>query len=142
MSPEDPVPRFFSFLLAFMGSMLGIVLSGNLVQMAFFWELTSLFSFLLIGYWHHNQSARDGARIALITPGAGGVCLWLGLLLIGRLVGSLDIDQVVAASDLVRSSDLYMHALVPILIRVFTHTTTLQSPFLRLTRMNAQTTAS
>src|SRR3546814_8340639 len=46
MSPEDPVPRFFSFLLAFMGSMLGIVLSGNLVQMAFFWELTSLFSFL------------------------------------------------------------------------------------------------
>src|SRR3546814_9051653 len=69
MSPEDPVPRFFSFLLAFMGSMLGIVLSGTLVQMAFFWELTSLFSFLLIGYWHHNQSARDGERIALSTTG-------------------------------------------------------------------------
>jgi multicomponent K+:H+ antiporter subunit A len=49
MSPEDPVPRFFSFLLAFMGAMLGIVLSGNLIQLVFFWELTSLFSFLLIG---------------------------------------------------------------------------------------------
>ena len=56
MSPADPVPRFFSFLLAFMGAMLGIVLSGNLIQLVFFWELTSLFSFLLIGYWHHERA--------------------------------------------------------------------------------------
>ena len=48
MSPEDPVPRFFAFLLAFMGSMLGVVLSGNLIQLVVFWELTSLTSFLLI----------------------------------------------------------------------------------------------
>src|SRR3546814_4261729 len=98
--------------------------------MAFFWELTSLFSFLLIGYWHHNQSARDGARIALITTGAGGVCLLLGILLIGRIVGSYDIDQVVAASDLVRSSALYTPALVLILIGAFRseeHTSELQS---------------
>ena len=59
MSARDPVPRFFSFFLAFMGSMLGLVLSGNLIQLAFFWELTSLFSFLLIGYWHHNEKARS-----------------------------------------------------------------------------------
>src|SRR3546814_2101435 len=95
--------------------------------MAFFWELTSLFSFLLIGYWHHNQSARDGARIALITTGAGGVCLLLGILLIGRIVGSYDIDQVVAASDLVRSSALYTPALVLILIGAFTKSA--QFPF-------------
>src|SRR5690606_37956762 len=63
MSPEDPVPRFFSFLLAFTGAMLGIVLSGNLILLVFFWELTSLFSFLLIGYWHHLPPARDGARM-------------------------------------------------------------------------------
>ena len=56
MSPEDPVPRFFSFLLAFMGSMLGVVLSGNVIQLVVFWELTSLFSFLLIGYWYHNSN--------------------------------------------------------------------------------------
>src|SRR5690606_26770924 len=62
MSPADPVPRFYSFLLAFMGAMLGIALSGNLIQLVFFWELTSLFSFLLIGYWHHNPQARDAAR--------------------------------------------------------------------------------
>ena len=73
--PADPVPRFFSFLLAFMGAMLGIVLSGNLIQLVFFWELTSLFSFLLIGYWHQNAQARDGARMALIVTSAGGLCL-------------------------------------------------------------------
>ena len=127
MSPADPVPRFFSFFLAFMGSMLGIVLSGNLVQLAFFWELTSLFSFLLIGYWHHNQSARDGARIALITTGAGGVCLLLGVLLIGRIVGSYDVDKVLAAGDLIQSSALYTPALILILIGAFTKSA--QFPF-------------
>ncbi len=63
------MPRFFAFLLAFMGAMLGIVLSGNLIQLVFFWELTSLFSFLLIGYWHHHGEARDGARMALTVTG-------------------------------------------------------------------------
>src|SRR3546814_15746677 len=79
-----------------MGAMLGIVVSGNLIQIAFFWELTSLFSFLLIGYWHHNKSARDGARMALIVNGAGGVCLLVGLLLLGRMAGSYDVDAVLA----------------------------------------------
>ncbi|RYY29366.1 MAG: monovalent cation/H+ antiporter subunit A [Sphingomonadales bacterium] len=127
MSPEDPVPRFFSFLLAFMGSMLGLVLSGNLVQIAFFWELTSLFSFLLIGYWHQNQSARDAARMALIVTGTGGLCLLLGILLIGKIVGSYDLDVVLAAGDLIRSSDLYTPALILILLGAFTKSA--QFPF-------------
>jgi len=75
MSPEDPVPRFFSFLLAFMGAMLGIAMSGNLILLVIFWEMTSIFSFLLIGYWHHNASARDGARMALTVTGIGGLAL-------------------------------------------------------------------
>src|SRR5690606_1587416 len=96
MSPDDPVPRFFSFLLAFMGAMLGVVLSGNLIQIVLFWELTSLFSFLLIAYWHHSQSARDGARIALTVTAAGGLCLLAGMLLLGHIVGSYDLDVVLA----------------------------------------------
>ena len=99
MSPADPVPRFFSFLLAFMGAMLGIVLSGNLIQLVFFWELTSLFSFLLIGYWHQNAQARDGARMALIVTSAGGLCLFAGVLVIGHIVGSYDLDRVLASGD-------------------------------------------
>src|SRR5690349_618382 len=127
MSSEDPVPRFFSFLLAFMGSMLGLVLSGNIVQLAFFWELTSLFSFLLIGYWHHKQSARDAARMALIVTVSGGLCLLVGLLLIGRIVASYDLDVVLASGDLIRSSTLYVPALILILIGAFTKSA--QFPF-------------
>src|SRR3546814_32189 len=75
MPADDPLSRFFALLLAFMGAMLGIVMSGNVIQLVFFWELTSLFSFLLIGYWNHGASARDGARMALIVTGGGGFCL-------------------------------------------------------------------
>ena len=102
MSPEDPVPRFFAFLLAFMGAMMGVVLSGNLIQLVFFWELTSLFSFLLIGYWHHTAAARDGARMALTVTAIGGLCLLAGVLLLGHIVGSYDLDRVLAAGDLIR----------------------------------------
>src|SRR5690349_695690 len=99
MSREDPVPRFFSFFLAFMGSMLGVVLSGNLIQLVFFWELTSLFSFLLIGYWHHNAAAREGARMSLVITSAGGLCLFAGAVLLGGIAGSYDLDQVLHAGD-------------------------------------------
>ncbi|WP_166361675.1 monovalent cation/H+ antiporter subunit A [Pseudomonas akapageensis] len=111
MSPNDPVPRFFAFFLAFMGAMLGLVISGNLIQMVFFWELTSLFSFLLIGYWHHRADARRGAYMALMVTGAGGLCLLAGVLLLGHVVGSYDLDKVLAAGDLIRA-----HALYPILL--------------------------
>ncbi|RZA12296.1 MAG: monovalent cation/H+ antiporter subunit A, partial [Proteobacteria bacterium] len=127
MAAADPVPRFFSFLLAFMGSMLGLVLSGNLIQIAFFWEMTSLFSFLLIGYWHHNQSARDGARIALIMTASGGVCLLIGFLLLGHMAGSYDVDQVLAAGEAIRTHQLYLPALILILIGAFTKSA--QFPF-------------
>ncbi|HEX4986165.1 MAG TPA: monovalent cation/H+ antiporter subunit A [Burkholderiales bacterium] len=111
MSPADPVPRFYAFFLGFMGSMLGVVLSGNLVQLVFFWELTSLFSFLLIGYWHHRADARRGARMALTVTGAGGLCLLAGVLLLGRIVGSYDLDAVLAAGHVVRGHALYPAAL-------------------------------
>ncbi|MCI3953660.1 MAG: putative NADH:ubiquinone oxidoreductase subunit 5, chain, partial [Burkholderiales bacterium] len=127
MSPEDPVPRFFAFFLAFMGSMLGVVLSGNLIQIVFFWELTSLFSFLLIGYWHHNAAARDGARMALIVTSAGGLCLFAGVLLIGRIVGSYDLDQVLAAREQIQAHALYVPALI--LVAAGAPTKSAQFPF-------------
>ncbi len=127
MSPADPVPRFFAYLHGFMGSMLGLVLSGNLVQLTFFWELTSLFSFLLIGYWHQNETARSGARMALIVTAAGGLCLLVGVLLIGKIAGSYDLDAVLAAAGSIRASELYLPALGLILIGAFTKSA--QFPF-------------
>src|SRR5699024_10397672 len=116
MSSADPMPRFFSYLLAFIGAMLGILLSVNLIQLAFFWELTSLFSFLLIGYRHHDKAARDGARMSLIVTAAGGLCLLAGFLLIGHIVGSYGLSTVLASGDLIRSSPLYPAALVLVLL--------------------------
>lgn len=116
MSPDDPVPRFFAFFLAFMGAMLGLVISGNLVQIVFFWELTSLFSFLLIGYWHHRADARRGAYMALMVTGAGGLCLLAGVMLLGHIVGSYDLDQVLAAGDQIRAHSLYPVMLALMLI--------------------------
>jgi multicomponent K+:H+ antiporter subunit A len=127
MSADDPVPRFFSFLLAFMGAMLGIVLSGNLIQLVFFWELTSLFSFLLIGYWHQTSQARDGARMALIVTSTGGLCLFAGVLVIGHIVGSYDLEQVFAAATKIRVHPLYVPALVLVVLGALTKSA--QFPF-------------
>jgi multicomponent K+:H+ antiporter subunit A len=127
MSEEDPVPRFFSFLLAFMGSMLGIVLSGNIILLSVFWELTSIFSFLLISYWHHNAAARDGARMALTITGIGGFCLLAGLLVLGHIVGSYDLDVVLASGDKIKAHPLYLTTLVLILMGALTKSA--QVPF-------------
>ena len=127
MSPADPVPRFFAFLLAFMGAMMGVVLSGNLIQLAFFWELTSLFSFLLIGYWHHRKDARRGARMALTVTGTGGLAMLAGLLVLGHIVGSYDLDHVLTAAEQVRAHPLYLTALVLVLLGALTKSA--QFPF-------------
>ncbi|MBX3597145.1 MAG: monovalent cation/H+ antiporter subunit A [Rhizobiaceae bacterium] len=127
MSPEDPVPRFYSYLMAFMGSMLGIVNSGNLIQLVVFWELTSIFSFLLIGYWYHNAAARDGARMALTITALGGLCLLAGMLLIGQVVGSYNMDDVLAAGSMIRGHKLYVPILILVLVGAFTKSA--QFPF-------------
>ncbi len=65
LSQQDNAHRFYCYLLLFMGAMLGMVLSGNLLLLMIFWEMTSISSFLLIGFWSHRQDAREG------THGAG-----------------------------------------------------------------------
>lgn len=127
MSPKDPVPRFFSFLLAFMGSMLGIVLSGNLIQLVMFWELTSLTSFLLIGYWHHRADARRGARMAFTVTATGGLCLLAGVLMLGHIVGSYDLDVVLASGDTVLNHPWYLPTLILIALGALTKSA--QFPF-------------
>ncbi|KAF1688550.1 monovalent cation/H+ antiporter subunit A [Pseudoxanthomonas taiwanensis] len=120
LSREDSAPRFYACLLLFMGSMLGVVLAGNLLLLLVFWELTSISSFLLIGYWSHRQDAREGARMALAITGGGGLALLGGVLLIGRIVGSYDLDTVLASGGLIRDSALYPWALGLVLAGVFT----------------------
>ncbi|HET6629566.1 MAG TPA: monovalent cation/H+ antiporter subunit A [Woeseiaceae bacterium] len=127
MSVKDPVARFFSFLLAFMGAMLGIVLSGNLIQLVVFWELTSLTSFVLIAYWYHLDEARRGARMALVVTIGGGFVLLLGVLMLGAMVGSYDIEVVLASADAIRGHPWYAPMLVLIIVGALTKSA--QFPF-------------
>jgi len=124
---KDPAARFFRYLLLFMGAMLGLVLADNLLLLVVFWEATSLASFLLIGYWNHRADAREGARMALTITGAGGLALLGGVLLLGNIVGSFQLDAVLAAGATIRAHPLYLPALVLVLLGAFTKSA--QFPF-------------
>lgn len=127
LSARDSLSRLYAYLLLFMGSMLGVVLSENLIQLLIFWELTSLSSFLLIAYWRHRDDARSGARMALAITGAGGLALLAGFILLGEMVGSYELTAVLASGDVVRTHPHYLPALLLILLGVFTKSA--QFPF-------------
>ncbi|MFO7581622.1 monovalent cation/H+ antiporter subunit A [Guyparkeria sp.] len=127
LSPKDCMGRFFAYLLMFMGAMLGVVLSENMINLVIFWELTSLASFLLISYWQHRKEARYGARLALAITGAGGLALLGGVLILGHIVGSYELTDVLASGELIKNHELYAPALILILLGVFTKSA--QFPF-------------
>ena len=127
LSERDGMGRFYAYLLLFMGAMLGIVLSENVIQLLVFWELTSLASFLLISYWQHREDARNGARMALAVTGAGGLALLAGFLLLGEMVGSYDLSVILASGDAIHAHPNYMPMLILVLLGVFTKSA--QFPF-------------
>lgn len=127
LSERDGLGRFYAYLLLFMGAMLGVVLSENLIQLLVFWELTSLASFLLISYWQHREDARNGARMALAVTGAGGLALLAGFLLLGEMVGSYDLSVILASGETIRAHPNYMPMLILVLLGVLTKSA--QFPF-------------
>lgn len=127
LSSKDSMGQFYAYLMLFMSAMVGIVISNNLIQLWMFWELTSISSFLLISFWSHKSDARKGARMALTVTGAGGLALLAGLLLIGQIVDSYDIDTVLASGDAIRADAYYPVALILVLLGAFTKSA--QFPF-------------
>ncbi|MFN3943437.1 MAG: monovalent cation/H+ antiporter subunit A [Allosphingosinicella sp.] len=127
LSSADPMGRFFVFLMLFQGAMLGIVVSDNILMLFVFWELTSLSSFLLIGFWRHLPEGRQGARMALAVTGGGGLALIAGLLLLGNIAGSYDLTVILQQGEAIQASPLYLPALILILIGCFTKSA--QFPF-------------
>lgn len=101
--------RFFLFILAFMGSMLGLVLAGDLITLFVFWELTSLTSFLLVGLEHERASARRAAFQALFVTVLGGLFLLAGLVLLALAGGSFSLEALLA-------QDLTAHPYYPAIL--------------------------
>lgn len=127
LSPDDSMPRFYAYLMLFMTSMIGIVMADNLLLLWVFWELTSLSSFLLIGYWYQQSEARRGARMALAVTGMGGLAMLAGFLLIGHVVGTFDMQTVLDSRDLIQADPRYLPALLLVLLGAFTKSA--QFPF-------------
>lgn len=127
LSREDPMGQFYTYLLLFQGAMVGIVLSDNILLLLVFWELTSLSSFLLIGYWRHLPEGRQGARMALAVTGSGGLAMIGGMLILGNIAGSYDLTVILTQKDAIQASPMYLPALLLILLGAFTKSA--QFPF-------------
>ena len=105
---HEHLGRMFSYLLMFMGAMLGVVLTDNLLAMFVFWELTSISSYLLIGFDHNRLKARKAALQALLITGGGGLALLVGVLMLGSLAGTYNVSEMLAGKEGVLASDLYV----------------------------------
>src|SRR4051812_30520383 len=117
--------RLYAFLLMFMASMLGLVLADNLLLLFVFWELTSLSSYLLIGFDHERAEARAAALQALLVTGGGGLALLAGILLLGQAGGSLELSALLSRPGGVIAHPLY----VPILLLVLAGALTKSAQF-------------
>ncbi|MFM6986982.1 MAG: monovalent cation/H+ antiporter subunit A [Hydrogenophaga sp.] len=127
LSPGDSAGKFFSFMMLFMAAMLGVVLSDNLLLLVVFWELTSISSFLLIGFWSHRADARAGARQALAVTGGGGLAMLGGFVLLGQIAGTYEISALAAQVATLQADPRFVPALLLILLGAFTKSA--QFPF-------------
>ncbi len=124
---DDPAGKFFATLMLFMAAMLGIVLSDNLILLLVFWELTSISSFLLIGYWGGREESRTGARMALAITGGGGLVMLAGIVVLGQVAGTYDLSAMLGRGAEIQAHPLYPVALGLILVGCFTKSA--QLPF-------------
>ena len=127
MKSYEGTDRFYFYLFLFSGAMLGLVLSGNLIQLFIFWELTSFLSYLLISFFHEKEMSRKAAFQSLIVTGLGGLFLLAGIILLGGIVDSYSIADWIEQSVYIKANSLYLPGLLLILVGAFTKSA--QFPF-------------
>jgi multicomponent Na+:H+ antiporter subunit A len=103
LGPDEDRRNFYSYFLLFMGSMLGVVFSDHLLLLFVFWELTSLSSFLLIGFWFEREASRYGATKALLVTGMGGLVMLAGFILLGIAAGTWSVHEVLERGASIRN---------------------------------------
>lgn len=127
LSKKESLHHFYCYLLLFMGAMLGVVFSDNLMVLYAFWELTSVSSFLLIAFWHHRKGSRAGARKSMIITVSGGIAMLAGFLMLYTMSGTMSIREIIANVQLISEHSLFIPALLLILLGAFTKSA--QFPF-------------
>lgn len=127
MHGHPKLGRFYLYLLSFMAAMLGLVLSDNLILLFIFWELTSITSYLLIGFNHEEKSSRWKALQALLVTGLGAMAMLAGFVLIGMVTGSFSLSEINGLSDLLHASPWYTAIVLLVLGGAFTKSA--QFPF-------------
>lgn len=143
LQKHEHLGRFFLLLLLFMGAMLGLVLAGNLLVLFVFWELTSITSFLLIGFEHEDEKARAAASQALIITAGGGLVMLAGFVLLGQVAGgNYDVQALLAQEDAIKASSLYVPLLLLICVGAFTKSAQLPFHFWLPNAMQAPTPIS
>lgn len=134
--------RFYALLMAFTGSMLLLVMAGNVITLFIGWEMTSIISFLLISFKGDDAKARAGALQALIVTAGGGLALLAGLLLLGTAAGSMELSQILSSGDTLRENPWYTAIAVLIFIGAFSKSAQWPLHFWLPEAMSAPTPAS
>lgn len=124
---KEKLNHFYVYLLMFMGAMLGVVLSDNVIVLYTFWEFTSLSSFLLIGYWYHREKSRYGALKSMMITVFGGLSMLGGFVLLYLMTGTFSIREMIVAVPGIMNNQLFIPALVLVLLGAFTKSA--QFPF-------------
>lgn len=119
--------RFYSFMMLFLGSMLGLVTAGNLISLYIFWELTTISSYLLIGFYNHKEDSRKAALQALLITAFGGLALLSAIVIIGGVLGGFEVAYLLSNPDILKSHPSYTAIMVLVLIGTFTKSA--QFPF-------------
>jgi len=127
LSPKNSLSKLYFLLMLFMAAMLGISLSNNLLILLIFWELTSISSFLLVGYWSNYEAAQRGSRMALTITGMGGLSMLGGFILLGQITGTYQIDQILMMGEQIQAHALFVPTLLLILLGAITKSA--QFPF-------------
>ena len=127
LAHHEQLGRFYVQLLSFMGAMLGLVLADNIYVFFIFFELTSLTSYLLIGFYHTEEESRVAARKALVVTGGGGLALLGGLLLLGQVTGTMEFSEMLSMGAAVQSHPYYLAIFVLVCAGAFTKSA--QFPF-------------
>lgn len=124
---REQLNNFYVYLLMFMTAMLGIVQSDHVISLYLFWELTSISSFLLIGYWYTRDGSRFGALKSMMITVFGGLMMLGGFVLLSIMGDTYSIRELIANASSIVGHEYFTLSLVLILIGAFTKSA--QFPF-------------